>query len=47
MSEPPTSTEMEKVEETSRIEYSEKPIEVEVQNEIEEQDKVNTLEKSD
>jgi len=38
---------MEKAEDTTQIEYSEKPSDVEDQNDVEGQDKVNTLEKLD
>lgn len=47
MSEPPPSKNMEKVEDATQIEYSEKPSDVEGQGEVDEQDKVNILEKLD
>lgn len=48
MSEPPPSKDMERVEDVTQIEYSEKRSDVEDQNDdVEEQDKVNTLEKLD
>ena len=44
LSEPPPSKGMEKVDDTIRIEYAEKPSDVEGQDENEEHDKVNILE---